>query len=828
MAFQDIWLVAADGRGNILPQFWPRFPRGQRAGVACAKQTHLPNIGSGQTVIVTGVAVVCAKLMEVQRRLWTLPSAQPLLRTSEDRHPSTNSLATIDIKASKPRAASTDIVPVDGVISLGSEPGSGIRGELGALQLLVPGPYGIAELHRGKWSSESALPRSRAAAMEYRWRSLLVELTQELERQSLELQQLKACSRNSSKEASLPLEVEPAPPLVPAPRSPVDQDQQLKQLVDASWSLSLQAHGAPVSKTSSTAQSTGGQSTVGHSKGVSGSKDVKDVSQSESVLNSWIGARRVSSPEISILRLAAKTKDTKDFTFDDAPGFTVMRAQKTRKFVHQKPWYVMNPDTSTWATVWQGVVAAALMFVAFVTPVQVGLFELHLDALMVVSFCVDFVFLTDMILQFFTTYSRDTSDGIVWEVDLRQIALHYLQTWFLLDFITVIPFDVFTLAADGGAMDEFKSIKVLRALRLLKLIRLAKTSRLIHNLEIPLSIPYQKVALARFLIVLGLFCHWVACFWAMTLNLGSDYENNWFDVVEDQHNRVPHRIYVAAFYYACYTITSVGYGDITPQNVVERSICSGILLASGLAWAYILGEVGAIVSDMTSESQEFRRRMHHLNVMMQEQGLHHDLRRRLRSFFLQNRHHWVHQTRNNLLESMSPSLQNDVCMQTQLHWLRKVTVFDVFMKWVEAKERVGIFTGSFYGCVADVTRQLRSTAFAQQETFANVQVLYILSKGLVMLNKKVGAYGEVWGEDFVLSDPSLVRPIAGTALTYIEVHYLTREALMEVIARNRHGCPQLEKIVRRYCVRLAVYRGIIAEARRRAKLILAEKVNLNE
>ena len=36
------------------------------------------------------------------------------------------------------------------------------------------------------------------------------------------------------------------------------------------------------------------------------------------------------------------------------------------------------------------------------------------------------------------------------------------------------------------------------------------------------------------------------------------------------------------------------------------------------------------------------------------------------------------------------------------------------------------------------------------------QVLYILSKGLVMLNKKVGAYGEVWGEDFVLSDPWLM------------------------------------------------------------------------
>ena len=25
---------------------------------------------------------------------------------------------------------------------------------------------------------------------------------------------------------------------------------------------------------------------------------------------------------------------------------------------------------------------------------------------------------------------------------------------------------------------------------------------------------------------------------------------------------------------ACYTITSVGFGDITPQNVVERAICA--------------------------------------------------------------------------------------------------------------------------------------------------------------------------------------------------------------------------------------------------------------
>ena len=49
------------------------------------------------------------------------------------------------------------------------------------------------------------------------------------------------------------------------------------------------------------------------------------------------------------------------------------------------------------------------------------------------------------------------------------------------------------------------------------------------------------------------------------------------------------------------------------------------------------------------------------------------------------------------------------------------------------------------------------------------QVLYILSKGLVMLNKKVGAYGEVWGEDFVLSDPWLIDSPSEKCLLHLDL-----------------------------------------------------------
>ena len=97
----------------------------------------------------------------------------------------------------------------------------------------------------------------------------------------------------------------------------------------------------------------------------------------------------------------------------------------------------------------------------------------------------------------------------------------------------------------------------------------------------------------------------------------------------------------------------------------------------------------------------------------------------------------------------------------------------------------------------------------------DAQVLYILSKGLVALNSRVRSIGVVWGEDFVLSDTSLIRPIACYALTYVELLSLTRDDFMQIIQRRRFTCPELFRIVRRYCVRIAVYRGILAEARRR-------------
>jgi len=520
--------------------------------------------------------------------------------------------------------------------------------------------------------------------------------------------------------------------------------------------------------------------------------------------------------------LALQSRHSKsNFVAEEKVQFMIMRAEKSKRFGSKKPGYVINPDSFA-AITWQMVTSCCMGFVALVTPVQVGLLDMRFDAIFFFSLCVDLVFLIDMILQFFTMYPKSTARGIEWEHRCGHICAHYLRTWFALDFVTIIPFDILSLAFGTDNFKELKSIKVVRALRLLKLMRMLKSSRLLHKLEIALSIPYQHFALIRFLFGLVLVCHWLSCFWAMCLHLVNDDIPKWIDEIAASDARFgietsPIRVYIASFYFCSYTMTSVGYGDLGPQNILERIVCTIIVLVAGLCWAQILGEVCAISSDMNAETSAFRKKMNSLNMMMQEQGLPHDLRRRLRSFFLQNRHQAQYVVRQKLLDNMSPQLQSEVCTEMNLPWIQKVTFFSQFMAQIEIAESRGIDTDPYRVCIADTSRQLRCGAFAQRESFDNIQVLYILSKGLVVLNSKVGTNGTVWGEDFVLSDTSLIRPVGGFALTYIEVLFLTRESFMQVIERRRLTCPQLGRIVRRYCIRVAVRRGVIYEAKRIAR-----------
>lgn len=51
-------------------------------------------------------------------------------------------------------------------------------------------------------------------------------------------------------------------------------------------------------------------------------------------------------------------------------------------------------------------------------------------------------------------------------------------------------------------------------------------------------------------------------------------------------------LYIYAFYFATVTMCSVGYGDITPVNILEVLINTAFMIVSCVIFAYFISNIG--------------------------------------------------------------------------------------------------------------------------------------------------------------------------------------------------------------------------------------------
>jgi hypothetical protein len=80
-----------------------------------------------------------------------------------------------------------------------------------------------------------------------------------------------------------------------------------------------------------------------------------------------------------------------------------------------------------------------VLFVAVIVPVRLGFNFKDTKFSKYSSNIIDVTFLIDMILTFFTPYFDDDSQQIV--TNHREIALTYLKSWFVLDLLSIFPFE---------------------------------------------------------------------------------------------------------------------------------------------------------------------------------------------------------------------------------------------------------------------------------------------------------------------------------------------------------------------------------------------------
>ena len=517
----------------------------------------------------------------------------------------------------------------------------------------------------------------------------------------------------------------------------------------------------------------------------------------------------------------------------------------------QRSRYVIDPRHSRYMPFWDIAMLIAMLFTALVTPFEVVFVDSgrYISALWIVNRFVDFCFITDMILTFNLAYQERSDRGGHWVYSKSRIACHYLQSWFIIDIVSIFPFWSLTfayndpmgaLAASAEDADPFLEtavlFRIIRLLRMLKLARVLKASRILqrHLLDVVTNyfeLTYAVLELLKLFVLLIVWSHWQACLWGLVSGFMADLNiPNWLTtfregftedtghtagpgdecarrVLSAQPQTLPPlaKLYLtssqpaalaradsAALYWSIMTLTSIGYGEFTPVNTAERYLCSVYMMLSGVIWTYAIGSVASIATTLNPNVVLFHNTMDSLNIFMRERGLPGSMRITLREYFHNARR--VHQVTDDseLLQRLSPLLQGTVALAANKRWLDHVWYFRSLGDSREGRE-----------FIASISKMLVIRAYVSHERLPIGQ-LYVLRRGLVVKLWRFLGCGKVWGEDMILDTPELMDHSQAVALTYVEAFTLRRNDLDECMAEFPSARKRVVKAARRITMQRAL------------------------
>lgn len=527
--------------------------------------------------------------------------------------------------------------------------------------------------------------------------------------------------------------------------------------------------------------------------------------------------------------------------------------------------YLIRPDTEFMAK-WDLVLLMALLFTALVTPYEVAFLETSMNGMFAVNRFVDFIFIIDMVINFNLIYLDNDGRPIKAK---RLIAKHYLGSWFPLDFITVLPYDSLALMPtgdEGGGQAAATSghaqiFRLFRVLRLLKLLRMSRAARILERWETRIGISAADAGLMGLFLFLTGINHWLACLWGLGANIqdankytwmtawldgqegtaafcktgdwleselqmaasnnaaceeaGCDYGLNAFyrrfegnATFPEFHCWQPEQVYAACLHWSMMTVTSIGYGDITPTNTLEYIGCVVFMLVSGVSWAMIIGRICGLAAAGDPVVKQYNSARANMDRIMEHMHVPPDLRQSIRMYMKHTKSAMEQRYRQDALQLLSPSLVGQITDQGSsfmtkcpVSWMVPMTI----------------------GLRSDLLKRMGTESYPPKEEIPSSERMNILKKGTLAVNSPLRRIGHdldgkrvhklimtsstniVWNEDMVLRSDDLRMHCIGRTITYVEIDYLERSVLESVLA----DYPIEKKNVRTRILWLGVFRMVV-------------------
>ncbi|KAB1270297.1 Potassium voltage-gated channel subfamily H member 3 [Camelus dromedarius] len=415
----------------------------------------------------------------------------------------------------------------------------------------------------------------------------------------------------------------------------------------------------------------------------------------------------------------------------------------------------------------------------------------------------------------------------------KSICLHYVTTWFLLDVIAALPFDL---------LHAFK-VNVYVGAHLLKTVRLLRLLRLLPRLD--RYSQYSAVVLTLLMAVFALLAHWVACIWfyigqreiessaselpeigwlqelarrletpyylvarSPAVGNSSGQSDNCSSSGSEANRTGPELLggpslrsaYITSLYFALSSLTSVGFGNVSANTDTEKifSICT--MLIGALMHAVVFGNVTAIIQRMYARRFLYHSRTRDLRDYIRIHRIPKPLKQRMLEYFQAT---WAVNNgidTTELLQSLPDELRADIAM----HLHKEVLQLPLFeaasrgcLRALSLALRPAFCTpGEYLIHQGDALQALYFVCSGSMEVLKGGTVLAILGAGLADLCFLSPGKGDLIGCELPRREQVVKANADVKGLTYCVLQCLQLAGLHESLALYPEFAPRFSRGLR--------------------------------
>ncbi|NXE80770.1 KCNH1 protein, partial [Cochlearius cochlearius] len=441
-------------------------------------------------------------------------------------------------------------------------------------------------------------------------------------------------------------------------------------------------------------------------------------------------------------------------------------------------------------TTWDWIILILTFYTAILVPYNVSFKTKQNNvAWLVVDSIVDVIFLVDIVLNFHTTFVGPAGEVIS---DPKLIRMNYLKTWFVIDLLSCLPYDVINAFENVdevsilGISSLFSSLKVVRLLRLGRVAR-----KLDHYIE------YGAAVLVLLVCVFGLAAHWLACIWysigdyevidedtntirteswlyQLGMSIGTPYRFNTSGFGKWEGGPSKDSVYISSLYFTMTSLTSVGFGNIAPTTDGEKIFAVAMMMIGSLLYATIFGNVTTIFQQMYANTNRYHEMLNSVRDFLKLYQVPKGLSERVMDYIVSTWSMSRGIDTEKVLQICPKDMRADICVHLNRKVFKEHPAFrlasDGCLRALAMEfQTVHCAPGDLIYHAGESVDSLCFVVSGSLEVIQDDEVVAILGKGDV--------FGDVfWKESTLAQSCANVR-----ALTYCDLHVIKRDALQKVL-----------------------------------------------